>query len=49
MNPGVFNQYCNQVAESAKQAVLNMGAASMDAHQVEEFYKEVDKRVKKQT
>ena len=35
-------------AEAAKQAAQDMGASSMDAHQVEEFCKEVDKRAKKE-
>lgn len=42
LNPAAFNQYCNDVAEDAKQATLKMGAASMDAHQVEEFCKTID-------
>ncbi len=48
MNASAFNQYCNEVAEAAKQAAQDMGASSMDAHQVEEFCKEVDKRAKKE-
>ena len=42
MNPSAFNQYCNDLAEDAKQATLNMGATSMDTHQVDEFCKAID-------
>ena len=42
MNPSAFNQYCNDLAEDAKQATLEMGAASMDAHQVDEFCKAIE-------
>lgn len=41
MNPSAFNQYCNDLAEDAKQATLEVGAASFDAHQVDEFCKEI--------
>ena len=41
MNPSAFNQYCNDLAEDAKQATLKMGASSMDTHQVDEFCKTV--------
>lgn len=41
MNPSAFNQYCNDLAEDAKQATLGAGAASMDAHQVDEFCKAI--------
>lgn len=41
MNPSAFNQYCNDLAEDAKQATLEAGAASMDAHQVDEFCKAI--------
>lgn len=44
MNPAAFNEYCNDIAESAKQATLELGAASMDSHQVDEFCDEVDSR-----
>ena len=43
LNPAAFNQYCNDLADGAKQAALDMGASSMDAHQVEEFCKEVER------
>ena len=43
LNPAAFNQYCNVLADGAKQAALDMGASSMDAHQVEEFCKEVER------
>lgn len=42
MNPSAFNQYCNDLAEDAKQATLEAGAASMDAHQVDEFCKAIE-------
>lgn len=41
MNPSAFNQYCNDLAEDAKQATLEVGAASFDAHQVDEFCKDI--------
>ena len=44
MNPAAFNEYCNDIPESAKQATLELGAASMDSHQVDEFCDEVDSR-----
>lgn len=42
MNPSAFNQYCNDLAEDAKQATLEVGAASLDAHQVDEFCKKIE-------
>ena len=41
LNPSAFNEYCNELAEDAKQATLDVGAASMDAHQVNEFCKAI--------
>ena len=46
MNPSAFNQYCNDIAEDAQQATLDVGAGYMDAHQAAEFVKEVEKRAK---
>lgn len=42
MNPSSFNKYCNTLAEAAKQATIDMGASSMDTHQVNEFCKAVN-------
>lgn len=46
MNPSAFNEYCNELAEDAKRATLEAGAASMDAHQADEFCKDVESRMK---
>lgn len=46
MNPAAFNQYCNDLAEDAKQATLTMGARSFDAHQADEFCKAIDNLAK---
>lgn len=46
MNPAAFNQYCNDLAEDAKQATLTMGARSFDAHQADEFCKTIDNLAK---
>ena len=48
MNPSAFNQYCNDLAEDAKQATLGVGAASFDAHQVDEFCKEIEELEKEE-
>ena len=46
MNPSTFNQYCNNIAEDAQEATLDVGAGYMDSHQASEFVKEIDKRAK---
>lgn len=48
MNPSAFNQYCNDLAEDAKQATLEVGAASFDAHQVDEFCKAIEELEKEE-
>lgn len=46
MNPSSFNQYCNDLAEDAKQAILDAGADVVDSHQADELCKEIEKREK---
>lgn len=44
VNSSEFNTYCNDVAEAAKQAVVELGAASMDERQLEALCKEIEER-----
>ena len=44
VNPSEFNAYCNDVAEAAKKATVELGAASMDKRQLDAFRKEVEER-----
>ena len=44
LNPSEFNAYCNDVAEAAKQATVELGAASMDKRQLDAFCNEVKER-----
>ena len=46
MNPSAFNEYCNSIAEDAKQATLDVGAGYMDSHQASEFVKEIERRAR---
>ena len=43
LNPAEFNRYCNELSEIAKRDALQAGAVSMDAHQVDEFCKDIGK------
>jgi hypothetical protein len=46
LNPSAFNKYCNDIAEAAQEAAIEVGAGYMDTHQADEFVKEIDSRAK---
>ena len=46
MNPSAFNKYCNDIAEGAQEAAVEVGVGYMDTHQADEFVKEIDRRAK---